>query len=236
MCSIIGTFAIGIIGFGWLLVSGRSRVPSPPARMTAFMSHLRPAVVSVRPSRNAARAAGTYFAAAKYPSTIPPIAKPHPHDVEERRAPTPRRVGDEEHRQREHQRERARLARPTRTSMRRAPASRERDGRDRDRAPRGRARSTSTTSTPTGRPCVQQRDRGRDEQHAIGGRVEDLAELAALVEVARDVAVDPVGRAEHGEQHGGAAPGGMRLPQHPEEHGDAQQPDHRDEIRNRQNP
>src|SRR3954451_24749833 len=37
MCSIIGRFATGIIGFGWLLVSGRSRVPSPPARVTAFM-------------------------------------------------------------------------------------------------------------------------------------------------------------------------------------------------------
>src|SRR4051812_8654614 len=37
MCSIIGRFATGIIGLGWLLVSGRSRVPSPPARITAFM-------------------------------------------------------------------------------------------------------------------------------------------------------------------------------------------------------
>ena len=65
MCSIIGTFAIGIIGFGWLLVSGRSRVPSPPARITAFMTPppLGPAR-AVRPSRSAARAAGTYFAAA----------------------------------------------------------------------------------------------------------------------------------------------------------------------------
>src|SRR3954467_14664488 len=37
MCSIIGRFATGIMGLGWLLVSGRSRVPSPPARMTAFI-------------------------------------------------------------------------------------------------------------------------------------------------------------------------------------------------------
>lgn len=36
MCSIIGLLAIGIIGFGTLLVSGRSRVPKPPAMMTAF--------------------------------------------------------------------------------------------------------------------------------------------------------------------------------------------------------
>ena len=36
MCSIIGLLTNGIIGFGVLLVSGRRRVPSPPARMTAF--------------------------------------------------------------------------------------------------------------------------------------------------------------------------------------------------------
>ena len=35
-CSSIGLLTIGIIGLGWLLVSGRSRVPSPPARMTVF--------------------------------------------------------------------------------------------------------------------------------------------------------------------------------------------------------
>ena len=37
MCSIIGRLAIGSIGLGALEVSGRSRVPSPPAMMTAFM-------------------------------------------------------------------------------------------------------------------------------------------------------------------------------------------------------
>ncbi len=35
-CSIIGRLAIGSIGFGWFDVSGRSRVPSPPAMITAF--------------------------------------------------------------------------------------------------------------------------------------------------------------------------------------------------------
>src|SRR5665213_2939070 len=38
--SIIGMFAIGSIGLGWLEVSGRSRVPSPPAMITAFISSL----------------------------------------------------------------------------------------------------------------------------------------------------------------------------------------------------
>jgi hypothetical protein len=38
MCSIIGALAMGIIGLGELDVSGRSRVPSPPAMITAFMA------------------------------------------------------------------------------------------------------------------------------------------------------------------------------------------------------
>ena len=38
MCSIIGRLATGSIGLGVFDVSGRSRVPSPPAMITAFMS------------------------------------------------------------------------------------------------------------------------------------------------------------------------------------------------------
>ncbi|MEZ5142691.1 MAG: hypothetical protein R2726_09275 [Acidimicrobiales bacterium] len=37
MCSIIGRLTRGSIGLGALEVSGRSRVPSPPAMITAFM-------------------------------------------------------------------------------------------------------------------------------------------------------------------------------------------------------
>ena len=36
MCSMQGLPTIGTIGFGWLDVSGRRRVPSPPAMTTAF--------------------------------------------------------------------------------------------------------------------------------------------------------------------------------------------------------
>ena len=69
MCSIIGALAIGIIGFGALDVSGRRRVPSPPAMMTAFMPPTVPAdraaqadtpgERSARPSARACRASGT---------------------------------------------------------------------------------------------------------------------------------------------------------------------------------
>ena len=36
-CSIMGRLAMGSIGLGWFEVSGRRRVPSPPAMITAFM-------------------------------------------------------------------------------------------------------------------------------------------------------------------------------------------------------
>ncbi len=35
MCSMQGLLQTGTIGLGWLLVSGRRRVPSPPAMTTA---------------------------------------------------------------------------------------------------------------------------------------------------------------------------------------------------------
>ena len=44
---------MGIIGFGWLLVSGRRRVPSPPARITAFMSFSQVFRRATRPVRSA---------------------------------------------------------------------------------------------------------------------------------------------------------------------------------------
>jgi hypothetical protein len=38
MCSMHGFPTIGTIGFGWFDVSGRRRVPSPPAMTTALTS------------------------------------------------------------------------------------------------------------------------------------------------------------------------------------------------------
>ncbi len=42
MCSMQGLFAMEIMGFGWLLVSGLSLVPFPPAMMTAFIRPFSP--------------------------------------------------------------------------------------------------------------------------------------------------------------------------------------------------
>ena len=46
-----GLPTIGTIGFGWFDVSGRRRVPSPPAITTAFMrATLRPRLAARTPS------------------------------------------------------------------------------------------------------------------------------------------------------------------------------------------
>ena len=65
-----------------------------------------------------------------------------------------------------------------------------------------------------------QRDPGHEEQDAVGDRVEHLAEVAALVEVAGDPAVDPVGGAEHRQQRGGREQ--LVVGEQPDEHRRAQ--------------
>ena len=83
------------------------------------------------------------------------------------------------------------------TSMRRAPAAASTSVTTLTTASRARTRM------PTHERHVaadDQADAAGDEHDPVRDRVEDLAELAALVEVAGDVAVDPVGRAEHREQ------------------------------------
>ena len=165
-------------------------------------------------------------------ATTPPIAKPHPPNdderVPERRsiASAPRNIGS------------ANIsasvpALPAHTHVD-AAGARDRRARSSPRrpAPHGRARSRRRCRPRPGGPCDEQRDRGGDEQHPVGGRVEDLAELAALVEVPGDVAVDPVGRAEDREQTG-RGDRLVRAPEQPEEHGHAREAHDRDQVRDR---
>ena len=72
-----------------------------------------------------------------------------------------------------------------------------------------------------------------DEQHAVGHRIEHLADGRDLVEVPGDVAVEEVGGAEHAEQDGR---GDAVLPaeQQPQEHRQARQPDDGDDVGNRE--
>ncbi len=65
MCSIIGRLTSGIIGLGWFDVSGRNRLPSPPAMITAFTAsnlppprrHEPPCPLAARRARWGCRAA-----------------------------------------------------------------------------------------------------------------------------------------------------------------------------------
>jgi hypothetical protein len=70
----------------------------------------------------------------------------------------------------------------------------------------------------------------KHEQDAVGGRVEDLAHLASLMEMPGDPTVDPVGRAQHGEEHRRRDPV-LTGEQQPKEQRYAREPAHRDEIR-----
>ena len=80
------------------------------------------------------------------------------------------------------------------TSMRRAPSGGQRERGARPRAPRGPARPRQNQS---GHGAVDEDAADADEeQQPVGDRVEDLAEVGHLVEVAGDVAVDPVGGPE----------------------------------------
>ena len=83
------------------------------------------------------------------------------------------------------------------------------------------------------RAVDQDAARPHEEQQPVGDRVEDLAQLRLLVHVPGQVAVDPVGGAEGGEQPGGGRPVLLRE-QQPQEHRQARQPHERDDVRQRE--
>ena len=88
--------------------------------------------------------------------------------------------------------------------MRRAP---ERGEDERGRRRRATSRTSDRHANHSGHRAVDEDAADADEeQQPVGDRVEDLAEVGHLVEVAGDVAVDPVGGAEGRQQHGGRGP------------------------------
>ena len=200
MCSIIGTLAIGIIGLGWLQVSGRSRVPSPPARITAFTG--RPtdrcsAAASPSPAapsrQRLPRRAGRRARRRSSRGPRPGIAAIHA-SVDDRCADAERASG---RRGTAGRRTSARgcPALPAHcTSMRRAPsaASAMAAPADDDLAGRGRRQRPTPGTEPVDRgwPPTPTKNSSRS---ATGSRILPTRDL---VEVAGDVAVDPVGGAE----------------------------------------
>ncbi len=74
-----------------------------------------------------------------------------------------------------------------------------------------------------------------DEQQPIDGGVEDLAELADLVEAPGEVAVDPVRGAQRPEDQR-CTDLIVEAEEHPEEHRQAQQPNEGEQVRHRPDP
>ena len=204
MCSIIGRFATGIIGFGWLLVSGRSRVPSPPARITAFIApcSLRCTGVATARGPRAGRLGRSGCTERRVVAEDESADREEPAADDQRRRGRCRSMASSQRNSGNANISASVPAFPTHcTSMRRAPGGREHSTTTLT-TPRARARGRR----PSGDAALMIRARRPAiEQDPVGDRVEDLAELAALVEAAGDVAVDPVGRAEHREQAAAAS-------------------------------
>ena len=171
MCSIIGRLATGSIGLGAFEVSGRSRVPSPPAMITAFIAVPRsPCPRRRRPRYDRDVGEGGV------------VAEHQAGDAEDPRSAAEARVAREVGAAAAGTRERRTStpnvpALPSHwTSKRFMPSSvSDRQGRRR-RAPRGRRRGCENHSgAPSAMMMAADAD---DEQEAVGGGVEHLAELA----------------------------------------------------------
>ena len=112
------------------------------------------------------------------------------------------------------------------TSIRAAPseARRTHHGRDEHLAGDG-----GDAEPQRHRAVDHDRDHRRADEHAVGRRVEHLAERRDLVVAAGHEAVDPVGGAEHGQEDGR---GRLAVPaeEQPHEQRDAQEPDQRDDV------
>lgn len=72
-----------------------------------------------------------------------------------------------------------------------------------------------------------------DEEDSIDSGIEDLAELAGLIELAGDEAIDPVGASEQSEQPSSPRPV-VLSEQEVEEEGQTHQPQQREEVRQRE--
>ena len=106
------------------------------------------------------------------------------------------------------------------TSMRRAPIAASVNVAPATRTSRTRTATAYHTGTL---PSIEDRADRDEEEHPIGDGIEDLAELRRLVEVAGDVTVDEVGRAERSKEQGGRNSVPL-VEQKPQEDRQAEQP------------
>lgn len=83
----------------------------------------------------------------------------------------------------------------------------------------------------------QNADDGRDQQHSISCRIENLSECGDLVESARKLSVDPVCGAKYGQQDRGSVPVSMmRLNEEHYKDWNEHQPGGSYDVRKRQDP
>ena len=198
-----GRLAIGSIGLGWLEVSGRSRVPSPPAMITAFTMASSLVVPTLR---RAAAAVG------QGPAGRDQVRRTggDPRQGQARDARRPRRPRGSAPASR---RCRGRAGRPgRRTSSPKVPAlpthsTSIRAGPEGGQQQHGAGTRTSRAMVATPnhsghRPVDHDGDHRRAHQEPVGRRVQHLAEGGHLVVAAGHEPVDPVGGPEHGQEHG----------------------------------
>ena len=171
-----GLPTIGTIGFGWFEVSGRRRVPSPPAMTTAFIAHL-PTRLERRSRRRATDARAPTPIQKSQSGQSVPVVRDHHEARATRRAPRSRALP---------RKLTAKLVAARHDEL--VPADEQRVTREDDAS----AAHGSRSSMP------EQDHRGVDHQ-PVGERVGDLAELRLDVPAAREPAVDLVGDAGDAE-------------------------------------
>ncbi len=223
MCSIIGRLAMGIIGFGWLEVSGRSLVPSPPAMITAFTT--RPPAVAGPPAAKQRTAGHRDVGAGGQPGQDKSDDAGHPGEDVDRVLPGGVAVTEEEGRVGEHEGERARLAHPEDVDPGGSERRQQQDGhRHHHLAGEGGHSEPHWDGAVHG-----DGDDGGHHQHTVGDRIEHLTDGRHLVVAAGDEPVHPVGGAERAQQHRGCSLS-TRAEQQPEEQWYAGQPHHCDPV------
>src|SRR6516225_6007361 len=243
-CSMIGRLATGSMGLGWLAVIGRSRVPSPPAMTTAFNGFAAPfaAFRLYFPHEPTLGMYPTAVGQASYLGHVqhrgPPVQDGSPdregpaYDPGQRPAPAGV-IAEEQQRERVEQAQGGGLADQADLQGAEAGPAFEHGQRP---AHHQLADREDGDQPPRDDFPYRERDDGRRDVQPVGQRIEHLAEPAALVQRAGNLAVQPVGNARGDEQRdrpvvGG---GGARPEDEPQEDRDSSQPGGTDRVRDRQ--
>src|SRR5262245_39838662 len=245
MCSMHGLPTIGTIGFGWLEVSGRRRVPSPPAMTTPFTTPAPCIPIPLRsysggseavpPCRRGLLAgiasdascfrdlSSRFGEVANQGNTCQRKACP-----EQPQRPVRSLWGDHDESERGIEQPRRRFPRAVDGKLV-PPSSDELVPGD-----QGKITRRDRERDPGQAACMPEQDHGRVDHQAVGERVGDLSELRLDVPTPREPAVDLVGDASHPEDdRRRPAVTAVRCEQQDDEDRNQNQAADRKEIRNR---